>query len=365
MLDYLKELCLLDGTSGREEKVREYIISKIKDKCEYKIDPMGNILADVKGKNPAKNKVMLSAHMDEVGFIVTYICDNGFLKFNSVGGVDSKVVNGRFVTVGENRISGVIASKALHLCEGDEEHKVSELSKLYIDIGASSKEEAEKLVEIGDAVYFKSDFVEFGSSKIKAKAIDDRFGCAIMLKMIEETPEFDTTFAFLVQEEVGLRGAGPAAFTVDPDYAIVLEATTASDISFVSDEDSVCRQGKGAVVFISSNTAYRAIPDRVAYVASKGGQLGLMRALALDLGKYGIRVNAILPGMIKTDRWEKNPDFYRDIPSRFTPIGDVAVGEDVADAVYYFAAHARNTTGAELTVDGGNTIQLYPIIPKS
>ena len=123
--------------------------------------------------------------------------------------------------------------------------------------------------------------------------------------------------------------------------------------------------GGGNIVFVNSNTAYRASPDRVAYVASKGGQLGLMRALALDLGKYGIRVNAILPGMIKTDRWEKNPDFYRDVPSRFTPIGDVAVGEDVADAVYYFAAHARNTTGAELIVDGGNTIQLYPIIPKS
>ena len=122
--------------------------------------------------------------------------------------------------------------------------------------------------------------------------------------------------------------------------------------------------GGGNIVFVNSNTAYRAIPDRVAYVASKGGQLGLMRALALDLGKYNIRVNAVLPGMIKTDRWEKNPDFYRDVPSRFTPIGDVAVGEDVADAVYYFAAHARNTTGAELVLDGGNTIQLYPIIPK-
>ena len=121
--------------------------------------------------------------------------------------------------------------------------------------------------------------------------------------------------------------------------------------------------GGGNIVFVNSNTAYRAIPDRIAYVASKGGQLGLMRALALDLGKYNIRVNAVLPGMIKTDRWEKNPDFYATVPSRFTPIGDVAVGEDVADAVYYFAAHARNTTGAELTVDGGNTIQLYPIVP--
>lgn len=124
------------------------------------------------------------------------------------------------------------------------------------------------------------------------------------------------------------------------------------------------KNGGGSIVFVNSNTAYRAIPDRVAYVASKGGQLGLMRALALDLGKYNIRVNAVLPGMIRTDRWEKNPDFYANVPSRFTPIGDVATGEDVADAVYYFAAHARNTTGAELVVDGGNTIQLYPIIPK-
>ncbi len=124
------------------------------------------------------------------------------------------------------------------------------------------------------------------------------------------------------------------------------------------------KNGGGNVVFINSNTAYRAIPDRIAYVASKGGQLGLMRALALDLGKYNIRVNAVLPGMIKTDRWDKNPEFYAKVPSRFTPIGDVAVGEDIADAAYYFAAHARNTTGAELVIDGGNTIQLYPIIPE-
>ncbi len=122
--------------------------------------------------------------------------------------------------------------------------------------------------------------------------------------------------------------------------------------------------GGGNIVFVNSNTAYRAIPNRIAYSTSKGAQLGLMRALALDLGKYNIRVNAVLPGMIKTDRWEKNPDFYAKVPSRFTPLGDVAVGEDVADAVWYFAANARNTTGAELVVDGGNTIQLYPIIPE-
>jgi 3-oxoacyl-[acyl-carrier protein] reductase len=123
-------------------------------------------------------------------------------------------------------------------------------------------------------------------------------------------------------------------------------------------------QGGGSITFLNSNTAYRAIPDRVAYVTSKGGQLGLMRALALDLGKYNIRVNAVLPGMIRTERWVQNPDFYKTVPSRYTPIGDVADGADIADAVWYFAKFARNTTGAELVVDGGNTIQLYPIIPE-
>ncbi len=122
------------------------------------------------------------------------------------------------------------------------------------------------------------------------------------------------------------------------------------------------RHGGGSIVFINSNTAYRAIPDRIAYETSKGAQLGMMRGLALDLGKYNIRVNAVLPGMIKTDRWEKNPDFYKNVPSRFTPLQDVAVGEDIADGVWYFATAARNTTGAELVIDGGNTIQLYPIV---
>ena len=149
------------------------------------------------------------------------------------------------------------------------------------------------------------------------------------------------------------------------DYMRVINTNVLWNLCLCEQAAARMRQrGGGSIVFVNSNTAYRAIPDRVAYVTSKGGQLGLMRALALDLGKYNIRVNAVLPGMITTDRWEKNPDFYRDVPSRFTPLGDVAVGDDIADAVYYFAACARNTTGAELVVDGGNTIQLYPQIPE-
>ncbi len=124
-------------------------------------------------------------------------------------------------------------------------------------------------------------------------------------------------------------------------------------------------KGKGSIVFVNSNTAYRCIPDRIAYSASKSGALGMMRALAFDLGKYNIRVNAVLPGMIKTDRWESNYNNCRSALSNYTPLGDIADFEDIANAVYYFGSDAsKNTTGAELVVDGGNMIQLYPIIPE-
>ena len=162
------------------------------------------------------------------------------------------------------------------------------------------------------------------------------------------------------------QGLGMKLFESDPiDFNRVIQTNVVWNYCMA--EQAALRmkeKGGGSITFINSNTAYRAIPDRIAYVASKGGQLGLMRALALDLGKYGIRVNAVLPGMIRTDRWVTNPDFYATVPSRFTPIGDVADGSDIADAVFYFAACARNTTGAELVVDGGNTIQLYPVVPK-
>lgn len=262
MLDYLRDLCLLDGISGRENNIRDYIYKKISgltanDADWFDTDPLGNLIVFKKGRKTPKNKVMLSAHMDEVGFIVTYICDNGFLKFTNVGGVDSKVVCGRAVSVGENGVTGIIGQKAMHLCEGDEGSVCKEISSLYIDIGADSKKEAQELVFVGDSVHFKSDYVEFGNNKIKAKAIDDRFGCAVMLKMLEGEPEYDTYFAFLVQEEVGCRGAGAAVFRIRPDYAIVLEATTASDIAFVSEENTVCRQGEGAVIsFMDRSTVY-------------------------------------------------------------------------------------------------------------
>ncbi len=270
MIDYLKDLCLLNGISGDEENIREYIISKLDNSCNYKVDNMGNLIVYKKGKKTPKNKVMLSAHMDEVGFIATYICDNGFIKFTNVGGVDSKVISGRTVSIGEKNLIGIVGNKAVHLTEGDEGKTVPEISKMYIDIGAKNKEDAEKYVSVGDAVYFNSDFVSFGKDKVKAKAIDDRFGCAVMLKMLEEELEYDAYFAFLVQEEVGCRGAGAAVYGIRPDYAIVLEATTASDIAGVSEEDSVCKFGEGAVVsFMDRSTVYKRTMFKNAFITAE------------------------------------------------------------------------------------------------
>lgn len=148
------------------------------------------------------------------------------------------------------------------------------------------------------------------------------------------------------------------------DFVNVLQTNVTMNYLLIETAARRMKEEKtGSVVFINSNTAYRAIPDRIAYCTSKGAQLSMMRALALDLGKYNIRVNAVLPGMIKTDRWESNYNDCKNAPSNFTPLGDIAEFADIADAVWYFAAHARNTTGAELAVDGGNMIQLYPIIP--
>lgn len=257
MTDLLKELCLINGTSGDESAVRNAIIEKIKDYCEYKVDNLGNLICFCKGKKSAEKKLMIAAHMDEVGFIVTYIREDGTLCFNEVGGVDTSVVIGRQVTVGDGGISGVIGSTAIHNLSKEQRETPPKYADMYIDIGADSKESAEKLVSLGDSVYFDSEFVEIGENCIKSKAIDDRAGCAVMINLIREGVEYDTYFVFNVQEEVGLRGSTVSSFAVSPDFAIVLEATTASDIDGVSGAKKVCSLGKGPVVgFMDRSTIY-------------------------------------------------------------------------------------------------------------
>lgn len=254
MKKLLKELCLINGVSGDESAVRDNIIAKIKNYCDYRIDNLGNIICFCKGRKSADKKVMICGHMDEVGFIVTYINDDGTLCFGEVGGIDTSVIIGRQVKVGG--IYGVIGSTAVHNLSKEAREVPPKTDSLYIDIGADSKEEAEKYVSLGDCVYFDSEFVEMGNC-IKSKAIDDRAGCAMMIKLIQEKPEYDTYFVFNTQEEIGLRGSRVSAFAVQPDFAIVLEATTAGDIDGVSGAKKVCELGKGAVVgFMDRSTVY-------------------------------------------------------------------------------------------------------------
>lgn len=257
MTDMLRELCLLDGISGDEGAVRDYIISRIGDKAEITVDNLGNVIAFAKGEKAPKNKVMVSAHMDEVGMIVTYINPDGTIKVSPVGGIDPRVVFGRRVKIGKAGIFGVVGGKAVHNLSADERKKSVPFDKLVIDIGCDSREETEKLVALGDSVRFVSEFAEYGDGYIKCKAIDDRAGCAVMLRLIEEGVPYDTYFTFVVQEEIGLRGAACAAYTVNPDYAVVLEATTAADIPSASGADRVCELGKGPVVsFMDRHTMY-------------------------------------------------------------------------------------------------------------
>lgn len=251
---YIKELCSLDGVSGCENEVRSFIIEKIRPLAdELTVDSIGNIIALKHGERRDK-RVMLSAHTDEVGFIISGITDNGFLEFKTVGGIDTRVIISKHVRIGRNKINGIIGIKAIHLQTRDERRSVPKLSSLYIDIGAKSREEAEKLVSLGDYAAFDTRYSDFGTNKIKAKAIDDRVGCAILIELMREKPLFDTYFCFMAQEEVGLRGAGLAAARVKPDIALVLEATTCSDVGGVSEADYVTRLGGGAAVSFADRT---------------------------------------------------------------------------------------------------------------
>ncbi len=258
MLELLKELCDLDGVSGFEDTVREYIAGRIAPYAsDVTTDSIGNLIAYKKGRKRADKTVMLAAHMDEVGLIIKRITDEGMLKFGFCGGVDRRVVFGKRVRVGERKIPGVIGIKAVHLTEEEERKKVPKTEELYIDIGAKTKKEAQELVSLGDFGAFDSEFSRLGDGFIKAKAIDDRIGCAVLIKLMEMDLPIDMVFTFTAQEETGLRGASIAANRVMPDYCVVLEGTTASDLPFVDKMKEVCALAAGPVIpFMDGRTIY-------------------------------------------------------------------------------------------------------------
>ena len=267
-LELLRSLCLAFGPSGCEDNVRELILEVGKKYCpDYSVDSMGNLVFRFRPEN-ATQKMMISAHMDEVGFMVHTVTDEGYLKFSTLGGIDERVLSGRCVTVGNEtrKISGVIISKAIHHQTAEERKKSTPAKDMLIDIGATSGEEAEKLVEIGDFGTFDSEFYLFGEEnapQIKSKALDDRLGCAVMLLTMKKIasgeikPTVEIDFCFTVREELGLSGAKVVAERLSPDYAIVLETTAIADVANVQPAMRVAEVGKGGVIsLLDRSTIY-------------------------------------------------------------------------------------------------------------
>lgn len=247
----VKELASLGAPSGFEEAVREFIKERI---CadEVYTDSMGNLICHKKGNG---KKVMVAAHMDEVGLIITEITDKGFLRFSTLGGIETAVLCSKKVLIGKNAVAGIVSAKAIHLQKGDEVTSPLKLKDLYIDIGANDKESAEKLVSQGDFAVFDGEYTPFGDKLVKSKALDDRVGCAIVLELSKEDFDSDMYFVFTVQEEVGLRGAQVAAHQIKPDIALVIEGTTCSDVYGSKPHNQVTNLCGGAVMTAADRAA--------------------------------------------------------------------------------------------------------------
>jgi len=251
----LRELCAASGVSGGEDEIRELLIKKTEG-FKHQIDVMGNLLIESGGNG---KKIMLAAHMDEVGLIISEITDNGFLKFKTVGGISTEVIIGKKVYVGKEKIPGIIGVRAVHLQKKEEREASLDTNKLYIDIGATSREEAESAIELGDLAVFDIYFSEFGDRLVTTKALDDRAGCAIMLELLNKRHNSNLCLAFTAQEEVGTRGAQVAAEILKPDMAIVIETTICADTYPISSQNHVTMLGAGPVITFMDRVS---IPDR-------------------------------------------------------------------------------------------------------
>lgn len=247
----VKELVSLSGPSGFEDSVRDFIRKNV-TADEIYTDTIGNLICHKKGNG---KKIMVAAHMDEVGFIITEITDSGFLRFAALGGIDSAVLCSKKVLIGKNSVPGIIGTKAIHLQKSDEVTTPIKIKDLYIDIGAENKEAAEKIVNLGDYAVFDGEYIEFGNNLVKSKALDDRVGCAVLMELLKEDFDNDIYFVFTVQEETGLRGAFIATYNIKPDLALVLEGTTCSDVYGSKPHNQVTNLGNGVVMTVMDRSA--------------------------------------------------------------------------------------------------------------
>ncbi len=256
-MDLMKELSTTPGISGFEEKIADIIKRELKD-CTDSIeeDEMGNVIATKKGKKNAPT-VMLASHMDEIGLMVKYIDDEGYLRFSKIGGINDQMLMNQSVTIhtANGDIVGVLGSKPPHVTKAEEKDKVVKSEDMFIDIGAKDKEDAEKMVQVGDPITFNALFEDFPNDLIMGKALDNRVGCYVMMEVLKRVKSKATIYGVgTVQEEVGLKGAKTSAFRLNPDIAIALDTTLSGDHPGIKKEEAPAVIGKGpAVVLVDAS----------------------------------------------------------------------------------------------------------------
>ena len=256
LVDILETLSNSNGVTGREDIVRDLMTEYLKPHVdEIKEDKLGNLIAFKKGKEGAPT-VMIAAHMDEVGLMVKNIKKKGFLQFTKIGGLDDRILLAQKVVVHTDKgpLNGVIGAKPVHIQTEAERKKVIEADKMFIDVGAMDKEEAEKMgVQVGDVVSFDTKFSKVSDTVVLGKAFDDRVGCAVLVEVMKRLKDVDCNVYAVgtVQEEVGLRGATIAAFQCEPDLGIALDTSVCGDTPGVGEGEAPAKMGEGPVLTVA------------------------------------------------------------------------------------------------------------------
>ncbi|OPL12726.1 MAG: hypothetical protein AVO34_06695 [Firmicutes bacterium ML8_F2] len=269
----LSKLADIRGVSGDETKIRRFISEKLADRgIENSIDTMGNLIAR-KNRGRFETPPLLSAHMDEVGLMITGIRQGGLLNFIPVGGIDSRVLVAKRVKIGRDGLPGVIGAKPIHLQKKEEQQKPYKEESLYIDAGFNSRGEAEKYICIGDYAAFDVNCTKMDKGFYRGKAFDDRAGCLVLLKLLLENNSLCFNAVFTVQEEVGTRGAMIAAYALRPQKALVVEATASADTPETEKEMSSTVLGKGPAISLMDRTILvdREMRDELAGCAVRAG----------------------------------------------------------------------------------------------
>ncbi|MCD7929837.1 MAG: M42 family peptidase, partial [Clostridiales bacterium] len=253
MRELIKSLCACSGVSSREDEVRAFIQAQAEPYADrLRVDALGNLIVFKRGRKSTGKRVLLDAHMDETGVMVSGFTEDGSLRFQTVGPVDRRALIGKRVCLGENRIPGVIGMKPIHLTTKSERNTVPKLKALYIDIGAKDKEEAKTLLSLGDVGVFASAFAPFGSKELcKGKSLDSRISCAVLLQLLREELPVDCTFVFAAQELVGTRGAFGAAFAEKPDIVLCLDGIATEDGPERTEDKVGVTPGRGVVLSVS------------------------------------------------------------------------------------------------------------------